>query len=163
MKIKILKLGTIVKDSATGVEGMLTIVATDMDGSHLYMFQPRGLNPKTGAPVDRMVIATARIVGGEEIEVDLPVEILGTIAEDLATGFTGMIIQLDYHINGCIHVDIKPVGVIAETGTTIESQSFDLRRIKGDKIKPLAEEALEESKKKTPSPELGGVKREIKS
>jgi hypothetical protein len=155
MKAKILKLGTIVTDSATGVDGMLTIVAFDMDGGNLYMFQPRGLNPKTGAPVDRLILSKARVIGGEEIDVELPLEILGNEAEDLATGFKGTVVQVDYHINGCIHVDIKPKGIIAETGATIDSQSFDLRRLKGTKIKELSAKELEESKITTPSPEEG--------
>lgn len=151
--IKILKLGVMVTDKVSNIEGMLTHLTVDMEHNLMYIFQPKGLNPKTKQPVDRIWINSSRIIGAQEIEVDLPIDIIGTKAEDIATGFDGTIVSLDYHINGCVHVDIKPEGVLEESGNTIDSCNFDIRRIRGEAIKPLDEKELAKSIKEKPSPE----------
>ena len=153
MKIRLLKLGTIVKDTPTGVKGMLTIASMDMDKNINYIFQPCSLNPTTGQPSDRIQVVENRIKGGEYEEIDLPVQILGTIVEDKATNFRGTAVCLDYHISGCVHFDVKPAGLIKKTGCTIDAYNFDIRRLVGAEIPKLTEEKLEESKKSTPSPE----------
>lgn len=150
--MKILKLGQIVTDGVTQTQGMLTHLCVNMEKHCSYIFQPKGLNPETLQPVEIILIEASRVVGGEEIDVDLPVEVLGSEAEDLASGFKGTIIELIYHINGCIHVDIKPVGILPKTGATIASANFDIRRLKGPKIKPLTDKKLKKSIIKKPSP-----------
>lgn len=152
MKLKILKLGTMVTDKVTNTLGMLTHLSIDMDLNHTYVYQPRGLNPKTMQPVDTMWIVKSRILGGEEITVDLPTNIIGSHVEDMASGYQGTIIGLDYHINGCIHADVKPSGILEETGGTIGVCNFDIRRLKGDLIKPLEGKELEKSLVEDPSP-----------
>jgi hypothetical protein len=151
--MKMFKLGTIVTDSVSGTRGMLTHVMCAMNASLQYVYQPSALHPKTLQPVSRVLLNPARVEGGEEIEVEIPLHLLGTQAEDLATGFQGTIVELVMHINGCIHVEIKPSGTNPETGSTIEAHEFDLRRLKGDAIEPLEGEALEQSRKNKPSPE----------
>jgi len=151
--MNILKLGTIVTDTVTEQKGMLTIFCYDMNMNTHYLFQPAGLNPKTKQPLDTIWINKARIEGAEQIEVELPNNVMGTFVEDKATGFNGKVVQLFYYLNGCIHLDVKPKGVIDETGETIAPKEFDIRRLKGDAIKNLTEEELNESKKTKPSPE----------
>ena len=151
MKIKVLELGTMVSD-ITNTNGMLTHLNIAMDETKDYYYQPRGLNPKTGAPVERIWLKEQRINGGKFIEIDAPLEILGSKAEDIATGFKGKIVALIYHLDGCLHVEIKPEGVLEETGATIATNEFDIRRVKGDKIKPFGAKKLKESIKDTPSP-----------
>lgn len=150
--MKILKLGILVKDDVSGTIGILTHFCLDMDLNPTYVYQPRGLNPKTKQPVDVIWISESRVSEGMEIEVDLPTHIIGTHAEDIATGFNGTIIAMTYHINGCIHVDIKPQGILEETGNTIDTCNFDIRRIIGEAIKPLDENKLQKSLTDTPSP-----------
>ncbi len=105
--MKLLKLGTIVHDSVSDTQGMLTHALIDMDKNIFYNYQPRGLSPETGQPVDAILTNRARIEGAEEIEIDMPLHALGTIAEDIATGFKGKIIGLTLHINGCLHADLN--------------------------------------------------------
>ena len=152
MKKKIIKLGVMVKDTVTEVMGMLTVYNLDMDGNELYLLQPAHLNPETQQPADRIWVTKNRINSIEE-EVDLPLSILGEEAMDKATGFKGTIISLNYYINGCVHADIKPMGVIEKTGSTIPTVEFDIRRLEGSCINELSEEEFIESKKKFPSPE----------
>jgi hypothetical protein len=141
-----------VHDDISNTDGMLTHMLIHIGGNKEYIFQPRGLNPKTGQPIDKIWLHEERISKGQFYELDVPMDILGTPAEDIATGFKGRITTLVYHINGCLHVNIKPEGVLKETGGTINEQEFDIRRVKGKMIKPLAGKKLEESKKTTPSP-----------
>jgi hypothetical protein len=150
--MKIFELGTMVKDTVSKTEGMITHAQVDMDGQVSYIYQPRGLNPKTKAPVDRILINGIRISGGVIIDLGIPLELLGTKGEDIATGFKGTIVGLVIHLNGCIHVNIKPEGTLESTGATIEPQEFDIRRVKGPKITKLSNKELKESIKKSPSP-----------
>lgn len=161
--MKVYKLGTIVKDKASTTDGMLTHLVIHIGGNLEYIFQPKGLNPKTRAPVERIIVQGARIQNGEELEMDMTYAnaILGTQGEDF-TGFKGIILNLVYHINGCIHIGIKPEGVSEDTGNTYDPQEFDIRRVKGEAITPLTEEELRKSIVETPSPE-GQPLRRIKS
>lgn len=149
--MKVLKLGTMVEDTVTKTKGMLVLFILHIGGNKEYIYQPRGLNPENGQPVEKIWLQEERIKGGEFEEIDVP-EILGTKAEDIATGFKGTITSLVYHLNGCLHVTLKPEGINKMTGNTIMEGEFDIRRVKGPKIKPLEGKKLAESKKKTPSP-----------
>jgi hypothetical protein len=148
-----LKLGTIVTDNVTGTKGMLTLLNIDMGDNVNYSFQPSALNPETQVPVDTFWITGNRVVGGEECKHDLPMKVLGTQVKDKATGFSGTAISLYLHLNGCIHVDVKPKGTLKKTGESVAAQNFDLRRLEGAAVPVLTEKQLEKSKKETPSPE----------
>lgn len=131
--MKIFKLGTIVQDSITGNKGMLTHLQRETGGELFYLFQPRGLSPKTGEPVDNYFITSARILGGEVIEAPyLGEDIIGTSVEDDATGFKGIASASILHINGCLHIEIQPTGTVKETGARIKPHEFDIRRLKGE-------------------------------
>lgn len=148
-----LKLGTIVTDEVTGMKGMLTIFSVDMNDNQHYLFQPSSLNPENQQPVPSLWINEKRIIGGENISRKLPFEILGTHAEDRATGFAGTVTQLHYFLNGCIHVEVTPKGTIKKTGDPIKGCEFDIRRLKGKLIPVYSEEQHEKSLIETPSPE----------
>lgn len=150
--MKIFKLGTIITDKVTETEGMLTYLTVDLDNRVCYIYQPRGLNPETKQPVERIFIETSRISNAKTEEIDLPLHILGTQAEDIATGFVGTVTSIIYHINGCIHVELKPKGILKNTGATITACEFDIRRVKGKAITPLNSKQLKESIKDKPSP-----------
>ena len=149
-----IKLGTIITDKVTEVKGMLTMYNVDINHNEHYLFQPSALNPETKEPIDTFWLTEKRIVGGETISVSLPLEILDTQVEDKATGFNGTAISLNYHLNGCVHVDVKPKGIIEKTGATIKVREFDVRRLKGLAIKELSDIELEKSKVENPSPEF---------
>lgn len=151
--MKSVKLGTMVRDNISGTDGMLTHLIVNIGGNKEYIFQPKGLNPKTQKPVDKILLQEERIEGGILIDEDVPLDLLGTKAQDIATGFKGKIVSLVYHINGCLHISIKPEGTLKNTGATIEACEFDIRRVKGEKIKPFEELKLQESIKKKPSPD----------
>lgn len=151
--MKIFTLGDMVKDTVSDTEGMLTHLILDMDGGSRYIFQPKGLNPKTLQPVERISLDKSRILGATEEEVDLPIDILGKPGEDVATGFKGTIIGLIYHINGCLHVDVKPKGTLPDSGDTVQAHEFDIRRMIIDGKKPLSKFELKKSIKEAPSPD----------
>lgn len=150
--MQIIKLGTIVTDTVTELKGMLTHFTKDMGGNQFYLFQPSGLSPETGKPVDTFWIPGNRVKGGLTEEVELPEAVLGTKVEDIATGFAGIAIGITLHINGCVHVDVKPKGIQKKTGDSFERIDFDIRRMKGEAIKQLSEKEYQESKRKNPSP-----------
>ena len=150
--MQIFKLDSPVEDSVTGVSGTLTHATINMDGHVKYIFQPKGLNPSTQTPVDRIFVEPSRIKKGKLEEVDIPLHYLGEQAEDTTSGFKGTITALIIHLGNCIHAEIKPKGIIESTGATIEAHEFDIRRLKGPKIKPLSEKAKKTSEQKTPSP-----------
>jgi hypothetical protein len=146
------KLGTMVTDSVTGLKGMLTHLQIEGD-SKMYLFQPRGLNPKTEEPVDAIWIAPDRILNGQDVaEPYLALDALGTEVEDEASGFKGVAVAAVLHINGCIHLDIQPAGIVKETGRPIKRNNFDIRRLKGKAIKPMNEAEREKSQTARPSP-----------
>jgi len=148
------KLGTIVTESSTKLEGMLLNTVIDMDRQIQYLFQPKSLNPKTGLPVDKFWISDSRVLNGIDIEMtELPYNILGTLVEDIATGYKGMVTSLILHINGCVHVEVRSDKILDETGTVGKPIDVDIRRIKGEAVPILNEEELDISRKFNPSPE----------
>lgn len=153
-KEKFLKLGTIITDRVVGLKGMLTILSIDMDKNIHYLFQPGGLNPKTKEPLDSYWITEKRVIGSVKEVILLPLNILDTLVEDKATGFKGTATTLYYYMNGCIHIDVKPKGIIKETGESVKVREFDIRRLKGKMINELSEKELQASKLKNPSPEF---------
>lgn len=150
--MKLFKLGTKVKDKASGIDGMLTVASIDMDGGQQYAVQPCALNPKTKLPLEPFWINSSRVVGGKEVKIELPINVISSEVEDMATGLKGTVICLNYHLSGCVHLEIKPKGTIKETGETIKCIDIDIRRLKGKEIPVLTEKELDEDKKKKPSP-----------
>jgi len=133
---------------------MLTMHQVDMSNNKHYLFQPSSLNPEDKQPAKTYWITEKRVIGGQETSVVLPLEILDTQVEDKATGFNGTAIALYYHLNGCIHIEIKPKGIIEKTGESIKPVELDIRRLKGSAIKEIDENELEKSKVEAPSPEF---------
>ena len=147
-----LKLGTEVTDITAGQVGMLTHMQVEMNLNEYYNFQPRGLNPKTGEPVDVRWLVDSSIEGGVEvIPPYLPLELLGSQVTDNASGFAGTVVSLRLHINGCVHASVQSSQIL-ETGTVPLSVDFDIRRLSGEKIPVLTDEALETSQSINPSP-----------
>lgn len=155
--MKAYKLATLVKDSISGVQGILTHLNIGGKNSMEYVFQPKSINPSTGMPADVMFIAPERVVGGIEEEIDVPFDILGTKGEDIGTGYKGKIVNIVYHMNGCLHIGMKKEGLNQE-GNTFPSIEFDIRRVKGVKLNPLTTKEMDDSKKKFPSPSKGLTK-----
>lgn len=123
------KLGSMIVDTTTEIEGMLTVLALDMGGNRHYLFQPALLSTKTKKPVDTYWIVESRIDKLVTEVLYLPMDVLGTVVTDKATNFTGTAVQLYYHLNGCIHFEVKPKGIL-EDGESIKSHEFDWRRLK---------------------------------
>lgn len=149
--MKHFELGKMVGDKVSKTKGMLTHLFINMDLGKQYVYQPKGINPDTGTPVDVIMLEEARVMGGKETETDLPTQVIGSEATDIATGFKGTVVGLTLHINGCLHVEIKPAGTLL-SGNTIPTQDFDIRRVKGKLITPLNGTALKKSIEAKPSP-----------
>jgi hypothetical protein len=150
--MNIVKLGTKVKDSATGLAGMLTHFQVEMDERGWYRFQPAGLNPEDGQPVKAMWIVPERVNKPADTFVELPLEVLGTQVIDRASGFKGQAINVVLHISGCVHVGVQPNGVLDKTRAPIDSCDFDIRRLAGDAIQRMTDEERAADQKAKPSP-----------
>jgi hypothetical protein len=55
------------------------------------------------------------------------------------------------HINGCLHLEIQPLGTNPKTGKMNDAFDFDIRLLKGPKIPKLDDEELEQSRRRNPS------------
>lgn len=147
-----LKLGTTVYDVVTELEGMLTHFQIE-GPSRMYVFQPRGLNPKTLEPLDTFWIDAGRVRHGIIVDAGwLPINLLGTQVEDQGSVVKGTAVALVLHTNGCVHFDVQPAGVVPSTGAKIARHNFDIRRLVGPAIKPQTDAEYEASTKRTPSP-----------
>ena len=148
-------LGTVCRDKATNLTGTLTHWHCDMGQKIMYLFQPKGLNPEDGQPLDKIQIGIDRLDGiaPENVEeVEIPFEILGTTISDKASGFSGMAVAFIRHLNGCFHVYIQPSGVLEKTKQPIKLHEFDLRACEGEKITEMTKSELKKSKIERPSP-----------
>jgi hypothetical protein len=130
---------------------MLLNTVIDEDCQVQYVFQPRRLNEETGQPVDHMLISPSRIIDGVEYEQELPMKVLGTEVEDTATGFKGMALHFVLHLNGCVHVNVKP-STRRKNGEPVDAKELDIRRLRGDAIPVMTTTEKKESQKRTPSP-----------
>lgn len=155
--MEIIKLGSMVVDSTTGMKGMVTKLDFQPDGFVYYVFQPSGLSPDNGLPVDGFWGVPSRFVGGERVAApEIPLGVLGTKVEDLATGFKGKVVSLTLHMSGCLHASVQPAGKCAKTGGAFPAAEFDLRRLKGPAIPVLTEEEVAADQRKKPSPGAPG-------
>lgn len=151
-----LKLGTSVKDKATGISGSLVHLIQFENGTRFYNFQPRGLQKKSGDPAKKFYVVPDRIIGGVEVpDVDLHLEVLGTEVEDSSSGFKGVATSVTLHLNGCLHFEVQPAG-LTEEGNKYATHDFDMRSLVGVAIKPCTEEQHDKSLKEKPSPCLVG-------
>lgn len=152
-----IKLGTSVKDKASGLKGMLVHMQIQSSRARFYNFQPRGLSPETGAPLKRYWITPDRVIGGVEIvDPPLPILSLGSQAEDTASGFKGTITAITLHINGCIHASICPKGVQPKSGEATDYHDFDMRLLTGPQIPKLNAKQRAASEERNPSPADAG-------
>jgi hypothetical protein len=154
MKITTIKLGTECKDKATELVGTVTHWLLDMGLRVDYVFQPLGLNPENGQPVDKLVIEKERLIypaDGME-EVDVPFEILGTVVTNKSSGFHGMAVGFVCHLNGCLHIVIQPPGTLPKTNSPIRKAEFDIRECRGEKIPEPTPSERKKSTKENPSP-----------
>ena len=147
-----IKLNSIVTDSATGLKGIVDMLHIEIGGEETYRFQPTGLNPKTKVPVDSVWLKEERLIGGDRVPTpDLPVSMLGTEVEDIGTGFKGMAVSLAVHSTGCIHFNVQAKGKTDE-GNAIPPQNFSILRLKGKALKKLSEAEAAQERKAKPSP-----------
>ncbi|MEI6042394.1 MAG: hypothetical protein WCQ00_02390 [bacterium] len=153
MIIRTLKPGTVCRDSATQLEGTITHWLCDMGRRIDYIFQPKGLNDE-GEPLSYIKMEVERLVVTDDMfeEVDVPIEILGTLVTDKPSGFTGMAVGFIRHVNGCFHVYIQPKGILQKTKMPVKKLDFDLRQCSGKKIPKMNAKKLAASKEESPSP-----------
>ena len=155
-QVRVIKLGTKCRDTATELSGTLTHWVINQAGHVMYFFQPRGLDD-AGQPVKKIFLPADRLKTkeGDFETVDVPTEILGSDVEDSASGFKGKAVELIMHINGCFHIGIQPTGKSQKTNEAIDRYDFDLRQCIGEKIPRLTSEEKKKSTVQNPSPTLG--------
>lgn len=144
-------LGSKAKDTVTGLNGIITHLVFLSQNSFQYTFVPEGLNKETNRPLYSHHMEPWRIEGKEMEDIDVPVELIGTNAEEENSGFKGVIAALTVHVNKCVHAAIQPKELDKE-GEPVRDCDFDLRRLKGPAIKKMTKEELKTSHKEKPSP-----------
>ena len=157
MKIEIHKLGSEITDLGTQVQGTITHFELNTDGHQYYLFQPKGSNPETGGPINRMYITKSRIkdrenVPTEEREIHVDESVLMSQVTDLASGITGTCTGVMVHQDGCVHLVIQPPGLIKTTNCPKLPLDASILRCKGEKVPSFSEAAAAEVKTRTPSP-----------
>jgi hypothetical protein len=163
MKACVFRLGDQFFDLATNVHGSITHLSINMEGHVNYIFQPTGLNKETRQPLATIVVERSRLQrvsqsGSqevEEVEIEIPFEVLGSQVTHDATGFTGTAILLVYHINGCFHVMIQPHERVPNTGELVKPRDFAYIACSGDQIRKLTAKEVQREKKDRPSPDDG--------
>ncbi len=158
-----IELNQLATDVATKTVGTLTGLIIDANHACSYLFQPHGVNKDDGQPRKSTWVPANRIANAKELlkyeELPAPLRLLGTEVEDVPTGFKGTAVMLIYHLSGCVHVEIQPVG-LNKTGETFAVANFDIRRLKGKEVPRLSKEDFDRSKKDKPGgPSLPGLHR----
>lgn len=122
-EVQLIKMHTMCKDTATGLEGTVTAAEVHKDGSVDYIFTPKGLSPETMLPLSRIHLHSWRLtVKPEDFEMkEIPTDMIGNTVTHTISGYKGMVIGIVVHLNGCIHYvlqaegrtkDLNPVKVI---------------------------------------------------
>lgn len=153
-KVRVIKIGTACKDRATGIEGVITHWRADMDHYIHYVFQPKGLNPKTKQRLKTSFLELGRLQLPEDCfeEVEAPLGVIGSIATHDATGFTGVVVSAVQHPHGCFHIWIQPPGTLEESGEGIDPDDFALTACSGEKIPSKTPAEKKDDERKKPSP-----------
>jgi hypothetical protein len=151
-------LGIFAVDSATKLEGVLTMMSIESENNRAYLFQPSIISAKTKIPMKPYWVDESRI---ESTEADLEplhpnlvkaLPVLGTVVEDYVTDFTGVAVALQLHLSGCVHVDVQSDEFDEVTESLVPAQNFDIRRLTGDSIEETTAEEELESEVRHPSP-----------
>lgn len=146
-----IKLGTKVVDKATGLEGHLSHYQVE-GGYGMYNFQPAGLDPEKGAPINSYWVSPDRIEGGVTVpDSYLGLEVLGTIVKDTKTGFEGTAVASILHLNGCLHIDVQPKGK-GKDGGKLGRHNFDIRELSGEAFEKKDSAAAAAQTSRVPSP-----------
>ena len=153
--MKLFKLGVIVTELITQLPGALSHAIIDADGRVAYYFQPSGLNPKDGTPLDRTRVTPNRVIGGTETDYTVPLEVLNTNVKHIPTGFEGGCIGMILHSSGCVHLLLQPKDLHKETGQLVVPQDFTVQECTGEKLPAMTEAEVEKEKKVKPSPSGG--------
>lgn len=151
-RIELFELNQECKDKDTGNKITLTHAIIGEQGVVYYRAQPKGEDPKAKGPVDSYILFPDRIKDAKSKDhINLPVEILHTEVQDVASGVKGMATQFVLHMGNCLHVVMIPKGK-TDTGATPTGFEVDIRRVKSPLLKPMTREEVRSSQAKTPSP-----------
>ncbi len=133
-----IKLGNIVRDSATGFEGIANIKVEMIDGSTQYALQPRVKVDDKGEgemkmPEGYLIDVQLLEYVGEGVAGKLKPHpqtpfILGEEVKDTVTGFKGIVIDRVFHLNGCVHLTVVPQ--VGKDGAAARGSNFDWKRLK---------------------------------
>ena len=99
-----------VKHKITGQVGRISIICVGENRRVSYWFQPNMIDKETMSPIKREHCSPEMLVG-EKIKVILPLEILGYPATALYVNLTGIVGQLQIHVNNCVHVWLIPTNI----------------------------------------------------
>jgi hypothetical protein len=148
-KVKMLKLGVNIKSLIGGDEGHLTTFMVMEDKSVRYIFQPNAIIDNKLAPNRCAMETEFDLKQVEVLSVELPIEILGTVATDKFSKMTGVITQICVYMNGCIHIWLQPNGITKE-GQLIDAANFSILDVEGPKITEKTIHSINTEKKLRP-------------
>lgn len=147
--MKVLKMGTTVVEIASDRKGHLDGISIGVNLSVVYKFIPNELNK--GGIQHSYNVYGEMIKGAPSVEVDLPVEVLGSMVTDIYSGFTGMAVQMAVHLNGCVHFWVQG-GNLDDDGTLASPQDLSILQLTGKKITKKTLTSLEYVKTGSPKP-----------
>lgn len=71
------------------------------------------------------------------MQIQKHLELLGLKVEDRVTGYKGVVTTISFDLYGCIQAVVNPATI--KDGKTVESQWFDVNRLKVLSAKPVME------------------------
>jgi hypothetical protein len=147
MEHQLLEFGK-VKDTVTGLTGMITAMQMEMDGTKMYQMRTRGLK-EDGTPLDAIWLIEARLTGAKQVTCSrLPVEVFGTHVEDVVSGFKGTATAIMLFDSGCVHVIITPKAIKGKKCTPV---NCDYLHLKGPAIKSTSKKERQHEMENRPS------------
>ena len=152
--MRVIALDADVEDKATREKGQVTHVRVGIGaGTTWYCVQPKRLDQKKKIPSEAMWAEEGRLVTKDSnwVDIEMPVEMIGTEVTEKASGFKGLCVGLITHHGGCVHAEVQAPGR-DEDGKLIKLQDFDILRLKGEKVPKFTPKEAEQRKKDKPSP-----------
>ena len=150
-----LKLGVKARDRVTGITGIVDMRLEMLTGSVQYSIQPEGdgSSRPEGYAFDWQLI---EVLGPGVSDKVPPIETspirLGDKVEDITTGFTGVVIETAWHLNGCVSHGVAPR--VNEKGEQVPAFYLNHKRLKVIKVEAVKQspEAVKPVKTRTGGP-----------
>jgi hypothetical protein len=141
MTISLPEIGVQCLDFVTDVSGMVIknyIIGVEPENVLVIsVFQPHGVNRKTARPLKSIKIDPYRLRPLHWVQIDMPMDILGTEATDMSSGLKGTIVAIAQMPEKRVSVLIQPKGVRDEDWEVAPGIEVDIARCSGPVLDEL--------------------------